>query len=70
MHTLVEFAIYRKEDYIIMILYRAGQRVQLVCRRWEITDAQGYTEVVEGPGVIGISEKPNRIISMTPYYTK
>jgi ApaG protein len=27
--------------------------VQLVARRWEITDARGHVEEVRGPGVVG-----------------
>lgn len=42
--------------YAVQIENRSGRTVQLVSRRWLITDALGRTEEVAGPGVVG--EKP------------
>lgn len=39
--------------YRICIQNDSDRIVQLLTRRWEITDATGYTEVVEGDGVVG-----------------
>lgn len=39
--------------YTITITNERDTTVQLVARRWEITDADGHLEVVEGPGVVG-----------------
>lgn len=39
--------------YSIRIDNFRDQRVQLVSRRWVITDARGKVEVVEGSGVVG-----------------
>lgn len=39
--------------YTIEIRNTSGQAVQLLNRRWEITDANGRTEIVRGPGVVG-----------------
>jgi ApaG protein len=42
--------------YAVEIENRSDRMVQLVSRRWIITDALGRVEEVEGPGVVG--EKP------------
>jgi ApaG protein len=39
--------------YHIRISNEGDERVQLVSRRWTITDAHGRTEEVQGPGVVG-----------------
>ena len=39
--------------YQIEIVNLSGIPVQLVARRWEITDALGHVEEVRGPGVVG-----------------
>lgn len=39
--------------YQIRITNSGTETVQLLSRRWRITDAHGRTEVVEGPGVVG-----------------
>ena len=39
--------------YRICIANDSDRTVQLLARRWEITDATGYTNVVEGEGVVG-----------------
>jgi ApaG protein len=39
--------------YQIEIVNLSASPVQLVSRRWEITDANGRTEEVRGPGVVG-----------------
>lgn len=39
--------------YRVRISNLGERRVQLVSRRWLITDADGRTERVEGPGVVG-----------------
>jgi ApaG protein len=39
--------------YFVTIENVAAPVVQLVSRRWVITDAHGTQEVVEGPGVVG-----------------
>lgn len=39
--------------YHVRIANDSGRIVQLVSRRWVITDALGRQEVVEGPGVVG-----------------
>lgn len=40
-------------QYTITITNEGEETVQLLARHWEITDAQGRTEVVDGPGVVG-----------------
>lgn len=40
-------------SYHVRVENGGTERVQLVARRWEITDGVGHTEVVEGPGVVG-----------------
>lgn len=40
-------------SYHVRIENYGREPVQLLSRRWEITDGDGRTEVVEGPGVIG-----------------
>lgn len=42
--------------YFIVIENRSGETLQLLSRRWDITNALGYVEEVKGPGVVG--EKP------------
>lgn len=39
--------------YTVRIANKGGQTVQLISRHWIITDANGETEEVRGPGVIG-----------------
>ena len=39
--------------YTIRITNESDQTVQLQSRHWIITDAEGRTEQVEGPGVVG-----------------
>ena len=39
--------------YQIEIVNLSGVTVQLMARRWIITDAQGHVEEVRGPGVVG-----------------
>jgi len=39
--------------YRIRIANSGNETVQLLSRRWHITDAHGRREVVEGPGVVG-----------------
>lgn len=39
--------------YHIEIANRSAQEVQLLARRWIITDAAGHVEEVRGPGVVG-----------------
>jgi ApaG protein len=43
--------------YMIEIENHGEEPVQLISRRWEITDAKNHTEVVTGPGVVG--EQPH-----------
>lgn len=39
--------------YQVEIVNLSGAPVQLMARRWVITDARGHTEEVRGPGVVG-----------------
>ncbi|WP_426022280.1 Co2+/Mg2+ efflux protein ApaG [Brevundimonas sp. PWP3-1b1] len=39
--------------YQIEIVNLSGSTVQLMARRWTITDAHGHVEEVRGPGVVG-----------------
>jgi len=39
--------------YHIEIVNASSETAQLISRRWEITDALGQIETVEGPGVVG-----------------
>ena len=39
--------------YQIEIVNLSGSTVQLMARRWTITDGRGHVEEVRGPGVIG-----------------
>lgn len=39
--------------YTVEIVNLGSRTVQLVDRRWTITDAQGRVEEVQGPGVVG-----------------
>jgi ApaG protein len=43
--------------YMIEIENHSDEAVQLISRRWEITDALNRTEIVSGPGVVG--EQPH-----------
>jgi ApaG protein len=40
-------------SYTVTISNEGGDTVQLLSRRWVITDAHGHVEVVAGPGVVG-----------------
>jgi ApaG protein len=40
-------------SYTIEILNLGDEAVQLISRHWRITDANGRTEEVKGPGVVG-----------------
>ena len=39
--------------YQVEIVNLSGSTVQLMARRWTITDARGHVEEVTGPGVVG-----------------
>jgi ApaG protein len=39
--------------YRIEIINASGAAAQLVSRRWEITDALGQVEIIDGEGVVG-----------------
>ena len=39
--------------YQVEIVNLSGSTVQLMARRWTITDAHGHVEEVRGPGVVG-----------------
>ena len=39
--------------YAVEIANQGARTVQLLSRRWLITDALGHVETVEGPGVVG-----------------
>lgn len=39
--------------YQVEIVNLSGATVQLMARRWTITDAHGHVEEVHGPGVVG-----------------
>jgi ApaG protein len=39
--------------YTVEIENHGKETVQLISRRWEITDAQNRVQVVQGPGVVG-----------------
>lgn len=39
--------------YTVTIRNDGERAVQLLLRRWEITDARGVTQIVEGEGVVG-----------------
>jgi ApaG protein len=43
--------------YLIRIQNKSQRPVQLLSRRWEITDGLGRTEEITGPGVIGQQPK-------------
>jgi ApaG protein len=43
--------------YMIEIENHSEESVQLISRRWVITDARNQTEIVTGPGVVG--EQPH-----------
>lgn len=49
--------------YKISIRNRSPQSAQLLSRHWIITDANGATEEVRGPGVVGLQPKiqPNQV---------
>ncbi|NJL24756.1 MAG: Co2+/Mg2+ efflux protein ApaG [Calothrix sp. SM1_5_4] len=44
-------------SYRVRISNRRDKPVQLLSRRWVITDAYGKTEEVSGPGVVGVQPK-------------
>ena len=44
-------------SYHITILNRGGNQVELLSRYWHITDGQGNTEDIHGPGVVGKQPK-------------
>ena len=56
-------------SYHITILNRGDKQVQLLSRYWHITDGQGNTEDVHGPGVIGKQPKllPGEIFEYTSF---
>ena len=56
-------------SYHITILNRGDKQVQLLSRYWHITDGQGNTEDVHGPGVIGEQPKllPGEIFEYTSF---
>ena len=56
-------------SYHITILNRGNKQVQLLSRYWHITDGQGNTEDVHGPGVIGEQPKllPGEIFEYTSF---
>jgi ApaG protein len=39
--------------YTVNISNEGSETAQLVSRRWTITDGEGTTEIVDGPGVVG-----------------
>ena len=43
--------------YAVRIENQSAAVVQLLRRTWRITDARGRTQVVEGPGVIGVQPR-------------
>ena len=56
-------------SYNITILNRGDTQVQLLSRYWHITDGQGNTEDIHGPGVIGEQPKlfPGEIFEYTSF---
>jgi ApaG protein len=40
-------------SYAVEIENSSADTVQLTARRWQITDRNGITEIVQGPGVVG-----------------
>ena len=40
-------------SYKIRVVNEGSEPAQLIVRRWEIVDAHGERELVEGPGVVG-----------------
>jgi ApaG protein len=40
-------------SYTVKIENTSPQTVQLTARRWQITDRNGITQIVQGPGVVG-----------------
>ena len=40
-------------EYTVRITNQGSETVQLISRHWIITDGQGQTEEVQGPGVVG-----------------
>lgn len=53
--------------YTVEIDNRGGETVQLLSRHWKITDSQGRTQEVRGPGVVG--EQPTLSPGETFRYT-
>ena len=43
--------------YAVRIENQGAAVVQLIRRTWRITDARGRTQVVEGPGVVGVQPR-------------
>ena len=56
-------------SYHITILNRGGNQVELLSRYWHITDGQGNTEDIHGPGVIGEQPKilPGELFEYTSF---
>ena len=56
-------------SYHITILNRGDKQVQLLSLYWHITDGQGNTEDIHGPGVIGKQPKlfPGEIFDYTSF---
>ena len=53
--------------YQVTICNEGRTAVQLLARRWTITDATGHSEAVQGPGVVG--EQPRLAPGETFNYT-
>lgn len=53
--------------YRVQISNLGDETAQLVARRWQITDANGHQEIVEGPGVVG--QKPILLPGQSYEYT-
>ena len=53
--------------YTVRITNEGDETVQLLSRHWIITDAEGHTDEVEGPGVVG--EQPILVSGETYMYT-
>jgi ApaG protein len=56
-HFLAEQSDPENDDYVwaytVEIENQSGVTVQLTARSWKITDRNGITQVVQGPGVVG-----------------
>jgi len=55
--------------YRILILNSSDQTVKLISRHWDIIDAEGRRNVVDGPGVVGEQPllQPNRAFKYTSF---